>query len=141
MMSRTDLEDMYHTCRWCKWFSDGKCINDRAFGGTEILSEAVYDIAEEGRLAGVLEETFGSVKASNLSNRLRDMLESYKLSGKRVSEVLELVAESLEEFLGTDCKEALDDAISRLYKNNTDNLGSGGVIIADPHSFYCKEFF
>lgn len=141
MMSKAELEDLYHTCRWCKWFSNGKCINDRAFGGTEILSEAVYGIAEEGRFAGVLEETLGSVKASKLSNRLRDMLESYKLSGKRIDEVLELVSESLEEFLGTDCKEALDEAISRLYQNNTDNLGSGGVIISDPHSFYCKEFF
>lgn len=141
MMSKAELEDMYHTCRWCKYFSNGKCINDRAFGGTEILSEAVYGIAEEGRLAGVLEETLGSVKASKLSNRLRDVLESYKLSGKRVNEVLDLVVENLEEFLGTDCKEALDSAVSRLYQNSTDNLGSGGVIIADPHSFYCKEFF
>lgn len=95
-MSKAELEDMYHTCRWCKYFSNGKCINDRAFGGTEILSEAVYGIAEEGRLAGVLEETLGSVKASKLSNRLRDVLESYKLSGKRVNEVLDLVVENLE---------------------------------------------
>ena len=37
----------------------------------------------------------------------------------------------------------LDEVISKLYQNDADTHAesSEGVDIADPHSFYCKEFF
>lgn len=27
MMGKAELEDMYHTCRWCKYYQGGVCIN------------------------------------------------------------------------------------------------------------------
>ena len=38
MMSNADYDSLYHTCRWCKWYQGGKCINE-AFAGTQIDAE------------------------------------------------------------------------------------------------------
>ena len=53
-MSKSDLEDMYHTCRWCKYYQDGKCVHE-AFAGTQIDVSCIYQVAEDGMLSGVIE--------------------------------------------------------------------------------------
>ncbi|XCH79037.1 MAG: hypothetical protein WHF31_16205 [Candidatus Dehalobacter alkaniphilus] len=25
------VDELYHTCRWCKWLEKGKCTNEHAF--------------------------------------------------------------------------------------------------------------
>lgn len=49
----------------------------------------------------------------------------------------------MEELFDAEYVEKLDGDISRLYQNDADTHAesSEGVDIADPHSFYCKEFF
>lgn len=139
MMSK-DYEDMYHTCRWCKYFEKGMCIN-RCLGGNDgvdILD--IYAIAESGKLSEVLEETLNSIKPVKVERELKGKLLSFNLSKKRVEEVLQVFRECLGEFLDFECKSKLDEAVSRLYQG-VETGKDGGVEITDPHTFYCKEFF
>lgn len=144
MMSNTDYESLYHTCRWCKWYQDGKCVNE-AFAGTQMDAEGVYQVAEDGRLSGVIEETLHSVDTSKLEHDLREVLQSFKLSDKRLKAFFEAFGECLTEFYDMSLKEKLDEAVSRLYQGDAETRGTefkgGGVEIADPTTFYCKEFW
>lgn len=79
MMSNADYDSLYHTCRWCKWYQGGKCVNE-AFAGVEMDVMGVYQVSEEGRLSGVIEETLHSVDTSKMEQDLREVLQSFKLS-------------------------------------------------------------
>lgn len=144
MMSKSDLEDMYHTCRWCKYYQDGKCVHE-AFAGTQIDVAGIYQVAEDGRLSGVIEETLNSVDTSKMESDLGSVLKSFNLSDKRIKGFFEAFGDCLVEFFDGVCKEALDEVVSRLYQSDAEQRSKeaegGGVEIADPHSFYCKEFF
>lgn len=63
MMS--DLDEMYHVCRWCKWYEGGKCTN--AAFSKEIDTSGVYRVAEDGRLSGTIEETLNSISIAKIS--------------------------------------------------------------------------
>lgn len=136
------IDDMYRVCRWCKWYSDGKCFNE-AFSQAEAETLGVYQVAEDGRLSEVLEETLGSVKTTEIEREIVSKLEEFKLSNKRIQELILTFRKALEEFLAVDCKEGLDEAISKLYQEDAESRGksSEGIEISDPRTFYCKEFF
>lgn len=139
-MSNTGLEDMYHTCRWCKYYQNGACVNN-ALGSIDAVDIMdIYEIAESGKLSEVLEETLNSVIPVKLERELENKLLSYNLSNKRVVEVLQVFRDCLAEFLDFECKPKLDEAVSKLYQGVETGKGDG-VQITDPHTFYCKEFF
>ncbi len=47
-MMNDDFEnDMYHRCRWCKYFEKGRCY--RGFASS-VVSNTVYEVAEGGRV-------------------------------------------------------------------------------------------
>ncbi len=141
-MIKIDYERLNHVCRCCKWYQDGKCIN-KAFAGAQADTMGVYQVDEDGRLSGVLEETLHSVDTSKMEHDLREVLQRLKLSDKKIKEFFAAFRECLTEFYDTSLKEELDDAISRLYQNAAENRGteSYSVEIADPSTFYCKEFW
>ena len=137
-----DYESLYHVFRWCKWYQGGKCINE-AFAGSSADVDGVYKVAEDGRLSGVLEETLGSVKFSAVESAIIAKLEEFNLSRKRINDVIGDFALAMESFLGKDCRDALDEAVSKLYQDDavSREKSGEGVEIADPHTFYCKEFW
>lgn len=139
-MSNADYDSLYHCCRWCKWYRGGKCFNEAFKAQKDTIG--TYKVAEDGRLSGVIEETLGSMKQDKAERELTLKLAEYNLSKKRVDEILALFRKVRSEF-DTECKEALDNAISRLYQDDADSRADSyeGVEIADPHTFYCKEFF
>lgn len=139
MMSK-ELDDLYHACRWCKYYKDGMCINECFGSEGSVDMFDIYAIAESGKLSGVIEETLNSVKPVKIERELRDKLLSFKLSNKRVDEVLQVFRECLGEFFDFDCKPKLDEEISKLYQGVKTGY-EDGVEINDPHTFYCKEFW
>lgn len=142
MMSNADYDSLYHTCRWCKWYQGGKCVNE-AFAGVEMDVMGVYQVSEEGRLSGVIEETLHSVDTSKMEQDLREVLQSFKLSDKRIKEFFKAFGECLTEFYDMSLKEKLDEEVSFLYQRDAESRGTQfrGVEIADPYTFYCKEFW
>lgn len=87
MMSK-GLDDLYHVCRWCKYYKAGMCINGCFGAGDSVDLFDIYAIAESGKLSGVIEETLNSIKPVKIE---RESLEiSYSL--------LSLVKSGLERF-------------------------------------------
>jgi len=138
--------DMYHTCRWCKWGKfvdcDFRCTNP-AYSG--VAEPWVYKVTEEGYLSDTLNEALHSVPKADkkFEANLVEMLQRFGVSAKRQKEFRQVFAECLAEYLDMDIKATLDEHISKLYSNQEESAQEEfqGVIIADPHTFYCKEFW
>jgi hypothetical protein len=131
------IDEMYHTCRWCKYYDKGYCHN-KAFGGYDDIG--LYEVAESGRLSEVIEETLNSIDPKSITDELKAKLKSYKISDKRVEEVLTLFKGCMAEFLDMECKPALDERVSILYQSAGDGMCDIPVYISEPESFYCKHF-
>ena len=132
------MDAMYHTCRWCKHFKDGKCYVGFA---SKDLSDTVYNVSEEGELAGVIEETLNNGFPKELLEGIKDLLTGWKISKKRIKELEEYFADKLPEVLDFGLKEKLDENISVLYQDRIENriIEDIGLKINDPESFYwCK---
>jgi len=136
------MDDMYHVCRWCKHYKDGVCFRGIA---SHDLDAIVWDVAEDGRLAGVIEETLNSTFPRDLIEGIKGVLREGKVSEKRIKEVERFYDEKLPEVLDFDLKEKkekLDEAVSSLYQDSVEKeVGEKqGLIINDPEDFYCKYF-
>lgn len=136
----TKDEDMYHTCRWCKYFDKGKCYKGFA---TNTVSDIVYEVAEAGELSGVIEETLNSNFPKELLYGIIALLTEWKISKKRVQELEKYYNEKLPEILDFGLKQALDESISMLYQDRIENkiAEETGIEIDDPEDFYCKYFW
>lgn len=129
-------DDMYHTCRWCRYYIKG-CCTLRMF--SPVLTDNVYTVAEDGGLSAVIEETLNSNKPKELMKLLDNLLTSYRLSKARREEVRELIEDGLLQYNDFILKEQLDAAVSRLYQDRLDNAAvTEELMIKDPESFYCK---
>lgn len=133
------VDEMYHTCRWCKHFESGKCYKGFA---SKDLSDTVYKVAEEGELAEVIEETLNSGFLKELLEGIKELLTSWKTSKKRIKELEKYFDEKLPEVLDFGLKEKLDENISVLYQDRIENriVEDMGLEIDDPESFYCCKW-
>lgn len=139
MSSDWDVGGMYHACRWCKHYIKGMCHKGFA---SNIVSDIVYKVAEEGELSGVIEETLNSGFPKELLQGIKELLEDWHISKKRIKELEEFYNEKLPEILDFELKEKLDENISVLYEDRIENMiaGETGVKINNPESFYCCEW-
>lgn len=133
------VDEMYHTCRWCKHFESGKCYKGFA---SKDLSDTVYKVAEEGELAEVIEETLNSGFPKELLEGIKELLTGWKVSKKRIKELEEYFADKLPEILDFGLKEKLDENISVLYQDRIENriVEDMGLEIDNPESFYCCKW-
>lgn len=139
MSDEWSVGGMYHTCRWCKNFEKG-CCTLGVF--RPVLTDSVYTVAEDGGLSAVIEETLNSLDQKYLMQTITEVCDEQKISRQKKVKLMEALDEALRQFFDFTAKEALDDAISRLYQERLDNATvTEEVEIQDPHTFYCKEFF
>lgn len=131
-------EDMYHTCRWCKHFIKG-CCTLGVF--SLVLVDSVYNVAEDGGLSSVIEETLNSKKPEKLIRELDVLLSGYRVAKAKRDEIRKLILEELLEYNDFVLKEELDSAISRLYQERLDNSTvTEEVEIKSPEDFYCSRW-
>ena len=125
------MTDLYHCCRWCKWFdgTKGVCTNEQAF------DNVLYPFWENGNLSEAIKEGFKDFKFDELESAL---IES-KLSIKRVTEIMKLFGEELESAF-MNWTESIDDSVS-IAMTNYDFGRDNGVSIKDPSDFHCKHFW
>lgn len=133
--------DIYHCCRWCHYFESGKCYNKNVMESYADAPVKIYEVAEEGKLSGVLEETFHSIRKNAVTEEIVKLLRSYNLSEKRIKEVHDCVINSIDQWFDEDVKEKLDSAVSRLYQDSVEHYAEvDGVEISNPEDHYCREF-
>lgn len=131
-------EDMYHICRWCKHFTKG-CCTLGVF--SPVLVDSVYNVAEDGGLSSVIEETLNSKKPEKLIRELDVLLSGYRVAKAKRDEIRKLILEELLEYNDFVLKEELDSAISRLYQERLDNATvTEEVEIKSPEDFYCSRW-
>jgi len=104
------MADYMNVCRWCKWFKDGCCINDKAFGFDDAEDFPIWKFAEDGQLSESIKESFGDFDLAGINKLL-----AKKLSKKTAAEILALFAEEFETFK-TETTEKLDSQITDLTK-------------------------
>ena len=126
------MTDLYHCCRWCKWFSGRKCTNEQAFDALD--DNVLYPFWENGNLSEAIKEGFKDFKFDELETAL---IES-KLSKKRVTEIMKLFGEELESAF-MNWTESIDGSVSTAL-TNYDFGRDDGVSIKDPSDFHCKFF-
>ena len=125
-------QDLYHSCRWCKWFEKGNCINPDTFGGTDEISLSPF--WEEGHLSEAIKEGFNEFKATELYKALLET----KLSKKKIHELMVLLASDIDSAI-MNWTESIDENVSSALDNFS--FGDEGVEIRNPEEFYCKHFW
>lgn len=125
--------DIYHCCRWCKWFEKGLCTNDKAFEDADDIE--FYPFAEDGTLSEAINEGFKAVKF----DRVRNALIESKLSKKKQDEIMQVLHSELED-AQINWTETIDEQVLGALQHY-DFQETHGVKIADPHEFHCKYFW
>lgn len=135
------VDDMYHCCRFCHHYVNGKCFNQNMMESFCDSPSSVYKVAEEGRLSAVLEETFHSVKKNTVVEEIVTLLRDYKLSEKRVKEVKDSLVNSIDQWFDFEVKDKIDEEVSELYQDAVENMTEvDGVEIINPSEHYCKDW-
>lgn len=122
--------DMYENCKWCKYFHNGACHNDRAFDlNGEDLEDTIQYAYGESDMNIVLEE-------EGLSEALLVRLEGY-FTKKVFKEDHEEMVEIIQTFLYDE----VADIVVQALQGGASNLDSTGVVIKEPTDFKCSEFW
>ena len=121
----------YYTCRYCRWFKKGYCLNESAFEGADEFP--LYKFTEDGKLSEAITEGFGNNTFSGVEKLLAS-----KVSKKTCKEVVTLLYKELEE-MKVNWIEGIDMSVSKALENF--DFDHEGVSIADPEEFSCKYFW
>lgn len=135
-----DLGGVNHACRYCSLFRGGECINtDICSNSTDYCTvDSVIKVAEDGYLAGAIEEALRGCNTREFEERIKSALVKFRLSGISIDFIMDALKGVYEEYI-EKCTSVLDDAVSRLYANHV----SGEQValeIKDPATFYCRDF-
>lgn len=136
----TSETDMYHCCRWCHYFNDGKCYaNVATIDEDNYMSNPVYKVAEDGYLHDAVEEAVGSVDFSDFKE-LEYLLRGWNISEKRVKEFKKKFEECTENYKRTLIPE-VEDSVDMCYQVNTDPVQwETGIVISEPEDFSCEKW-
>lgn len=139
---RKSDDSWQHCCRWCHYFSDGKCWNKKC-ASTMMLDENlnVFSVAENGYSAQAIEETLNTEKhIKSFMLEVESILDKWNISQKRKKEFEKHFIECWSEFADFTLKEELDEAVSLVYQKYLDPDGQNfnGIEIDNPSEFYCK---
>jgi hypothetical protein len=122
---------MENICRWCKYFEHGVCKNEKAFEFDDDIDLSAF--WEDGALAAAVDEGFSDCDFRSLEGGMR----MYGISQKRIDILLQLAQKDLDGKT-RDWKSDIAANVEKALDNY--NFDAGGVTIADPHTFVCKEF-
>jgi hypothetical protein len=127
------MDDMYHNCKWCRNYRNGRCIKSSEVFESPVNKE-LYNMVESGKLSEAITE---GIKLPEKMSRLERLLAGYGISHKRQEEILQMVGAELEEYLPT-MVECIDRSVGDLLINTEFNLED--LELTDPKGFCCKYF-
>lgn len=143
---RKSDDSWQHCCRWCHYFSDGKCWNKNHPYVFETDSSLLY-AADMGEFSEVIEEviSYPNDPIKEVLSEINKLFDKWKISSKRRDE-FEQVFEEVYTDVSQDMRTLIDEAILRKMNNIIDrNIHSVfddgvGVEINNPSEFCCKEW-
>lgn len=126
------MNDLYKTCRWCHWFSNGRCFHGKTFrNGSE--TDVMY-LSEEGVISEAIREGF----TEQAFEQLKSNLES-TLSKKKASEFMQAFYEELEA-AKVDWIESIENIVTLALQNAIDKGTEEAAEIVEPEEYCCKYF-
>lgn len=133
------VEDIYHCCRWCRWF-DHDCCTNPTYEGNAV--DFAFDLAEDGYLRDTVVEAVNNLpnEVEMLCNSLESLIQDWGVSQKRRKQFRDFFMESLHTFLDPHLSEEVTESVASLIINRSDNAAALGTYIKNPDTFYCKEF-
>lgn len=132
-MTSDIINSLYHNCRSCHWFKEGKCLHGGTFDSGFDTIELIQNLSEEGLLHEAIEESFSEGDFSEVKAALSET----RLSGKKINEIMTILYKEVEANQADWAEEidhALFTAIERTAFNNVD------ITPENPDDFYCKYF-
>lgn len=140
-MSEEDKNAWLKCCKYCRHFDpkDSHCYNKNTeISAGEDLS--VYQVAENGWLDEVLEESLGSIDIHEPFVTLETAFKTYGLSNRRC-EMLKKLVDNCWTDLKQILRERVGDDVAYLYQTRITECDSyGKLFIEHPEDFYCKDW-
>lgn len=143
-------DDTYHCCRWCHWCQnrgiDGFVCVKGSVRPVEV-NQLVHDLIEEGQLSSVVEEALhdcpDGVKEfkQNMTSALLTVKSS--VSRKTLEKYQGEIETCLDQFLDMKLKDTLIEALEVMISNYQCMIEGAisEVVIKDPHTHYCRDFW
>ena len=133
------LDNMYHCCRFCQHFSNGRCFNNTIKNvSNDVVEDMIYAVSENGVLDEALIETLDSVDRREFLTPILNLLRMYGLSDKRIKETEKSLVTELEHWLHNELKPELEDTIPDFYIGSL--IKDSGVPINNPENYCCGEW-
>lgn len=142
--------DGYHCCRWCHWCENRGIDGFVCIKGSVRPVEAnqlVHDLIEEGKLSEVVEEALHDCPegVKEFKQNMTTTLFSVRsnVSRKAVEKFQGEIDISLDQFLDMKLKERLLESLETMISNYQCMAegASSEVVIKDPHTHYCRDFW
>ncbi len=81
------IESLYHNCRSCRYFENGKCLHDGTFENSIDIVRMVQRLSEEGVISEAVEDGFTECDFS----RVKAALFETRLSRKKIDEIMNII--------------------------------------------------
>ena len=129
--------ELYHSCRWCKWYQKNTCRNDQAFGEADDTID-FYKFYENGHLSAAIEEGYATIDWRYIQSKIEE--KTVRASKATITSILDFLKEEVEEFK-KNSTESIDESVSQALNNfNFQDENTSGIEIKEPYDFYCKYF-
>ena len=125
------MNDLLHTCRYCKAFKNGVCLNKPFVNEGGISPIQLF--SEEGKIAEIIAESWTQVLYKNLN----DCLNTLKVSQKVREEIVQ--SANVDVLIARhEWAEKIDANIVNALSEPLQEMIEADYIIRDPERFSCK---
>ncbi len=129
------LEEMYHNCRHCHWFENGKCLHGDTFSSSIDIKELLCGLSEDGILGDAIIEGFSDEEFIGL----KENLESSNLSKKKAKEIMDDFFIELDSVQRGTWSVSIEQAVIHAIINSA-AAEEESAELDDPDDFYCRYF-
>ncbi len=130
----SQLEELYHNCRYCRYFENGKCLHYGTFSSSIDIEKLLYGLSEDGILNEAIIEGFSNEKFSDL----RANLGNSNLSKKKAKEIMGDFFDELDSVQRGTWSISIEEAVIHAIINSMPTEKSAEP--DNPDEFYCRYF-
>lgn len=134
-----EYDEIYHCCRWCKWFDDDCCNHSRTFT-VEDRDDVVDNISHTSDMGYIQEAIKEAVNQDKISEIVRAELSETSLSKKKINEIMTAIAGQIEEVWLLDWLLEIDGAVTDTFIKHLGEDSFVMPMVVDAESFWCKYY-
>lgn len=134
-----ESDQIYHCCRWCKWFDNNYCNHNRTFAVEDRsdIADNLSITSDNGYIQEAIKET---VEPDKITEILRAELSETRLSKRKIDEIMQSIAAQINEVWLFDWLLEIDSAVTDTFIKHLDQDNTAAPEVVDPESFWCKYY-